>query len=116
MKRIILALIVVLLMLGAEVVAFSGSGQPASAQQPGAGLSLSNLGFGPLSGQMSSANFRLDWQVLASGGGVMNSASFRMDSTMGQPATGNTSSSNFKLHTGYWQEMYMAYLPAVMRP
>jgi hypothetical protein len=51
---------------------------------------------------ISSANYRIDWGVIAGGGGPASSASHTMRSTIGQAAIGPSSSANFQLGAGYW--------------
>ncbi|MCS7179351.1 MAG: hypothetical protein RML46_05905 [Anaerolineae bacterium] len=65
---------------------------------------------------MSSANFRISWDVVASGGGRMSSANFHLHTTIGQPAIGWKASANFSEHTGYWQIfLFRVFLPLVLR-
>jgi hypothetical protein len=72
---------------------------------------------------MSSANYRIDWGVIAGGGGPASSASHTMRSTIGQAAIGSSSSANFQLGAGYLYGVrapvppppYKIYLPIIVK-
>jgi hypothetical protein len=52
---------------------------------------------------MSSANFKLPWDVLSGGGGGRNSASYILGDTLGQPsAIGLSQSTDYRLGSGFW--------------
>ncbi|MCI0519539.1 MAG: hypothetical protein L0Z70_04710 [Chloroflexi bacterium] len=72
----------------------------------------------PLSalGAITSAHFRVDWAVLASGGGGLSSTHFQADTTLGQPSTGKKSSTHYKECTGFWCEfnrLMFLFLPLI---
>ncbi len=65
---------------------------------------------------MESANYAIDWDVMASGGGPMVSTSFAVNSTTGQAVTGFATSTGYRLGFGYWYiESYRVFLPLVIR-
>jgi hypothetical protein len=78
-------------------------GGQALAQEPitpsGSNLSA-DLGF--MQVQMGSDHFRLDWNVIGSGGGDMTSTHFQMSNTIGQPTVGAKSSDHYDLCDGFW--------------
>lgn len=103
-----LVLALAALLVGGVVVAFIGPLARAQASPAPGPLTV-----GPA---MSSANFRIEWDVVASGGGRMSSANFRLHTTIGQPAIGWKASANFREHTGYWQIfLFRVFLPLVLR-
>jgi hypothetical protein len=51
---------------------------------------------------MFSDNYRIDWDVIASGGGLASSASHTMRGTIGQAVVGAMDSANYRLGAGYW--------------
>jgi len=56
----------------------------------------------------ASANYRLPWSALASGG-PMQSAQYAMNSTLGQSSPiGHSASSSYRIGAGYW---YGAFRP-----
>jgi len=67
---------------------------------------------------ISSAHYRLNESVLASGGGTFSSPHFRMSATAGQPAVGRSSSANIRACSGFWCKLtglMKLYLPAIVR-
>jgi hypothetical protein len=55
---------------------------------------------------MSSANYKLPWDVLSGGGGERSSASYSLGDTLGQPsATGLSQSTNYRLESGFWHSI-----------
>jgi hypothetical protein len=52
---------------------------------------------------MSSASYKLPWDVLSGGGGGRNSSSYSLGDTLGQPsAIGLSESTNYRLGSGFW--------------
>jgi len=68
---------------------------------------------------MSSANYAIDWDVMASGGGPISSTSYSMNSTIGQAVIGSKSSTNYQLGSGYWpggvEYLLRVYLPIILK-
>ena len=67
---------------------------------------------------MCSADFCVDWRVLAGGIGPMESESFRLKSTLGQTMAGLFSGDTFELQAGFWAGVERggrAYIPAILR-
>ena len=69
---------------------------------------------------MSSANYRLDWYVVLTGGGggPTDSTNYAANFTIGQTAKGSSSSTNYAAGLGYWYGAaveYRIYLPLVMK-
>ena len=70
----------------------------------------------------SSANYKLEWNLIGGGGQRVSSNRFVVDGTAGQPAAGPPfpSSDNFVVSGGYWPGaspplFHKTYLPQVMR-
>jgi hypothetical protein len=69
---------------------------------------------------MSSANYRLDWYVLLTGGGggPTDSTNYAANFTVGQTAIGAADSTNYEAGLGYWYGAaggYEIYLPLILR-
>ncbi len=68
---------------------------------------------------MSSANYRLDWYVLLTGGGggPASSTNYQVNLTIGQTARGLSTSTNYQARLGYWYGLvgYKIYLPLVLK-
>ncbi len=48
--------------------------------------------------------YRIDWQVISSGGTESTSTNFALKGTVGQTVVGHGSSANYGLSNGFWQE------------
>lgn len=85
------------------LLALALMGGQALAQEPvpPAGSDLSTE-LGLMQVQMGSDHFRLDWNVIGSGGSDMTSSHFQMSSTTGQPTVGNKDSAHYDLCDGFW--------------
>jgi hypothetical protein len=73
---------------------------------------------GTLSTQMSSAHFRVDWDVIGCGGGTASSTHFILRSTIGQRFAVDDWSTGtyFGGRAGFWQTFrYSSYLPLLLR-
>ncbi len=53
--------------------------------------------------QMSSGNYKVQFDSVNFGGGLSSSTSYTQESTFGEIATGESSSANYNLHAGYQQ-------------
>lgn len=60
--------------------------------------------------QMSSTNYKVQFDSVNVGGGLSSSTNYRQESTVGEIATGEISSANYNIHAGYQQmnEVYLA--------
>lgn len=78
-------------------------------------LLLTMIGIGVLA--QTSADFNLEWHVLAGSGGPSASADYVVDGTAGQSLAGPPQSGGnaFVVNSGYWQESRAVYLPLVTR-
>jgi hypothetical protein len=65
--------------------------------------------------------FRLDWQVVASGGGSSAGGGFQIQGSIGQPAVSVLRGGAYVLRGGFWQgegsplPAYWGYLPVVLK-
>ncbi|MFZ3020017.1 MAG: hypothetical protein WA051_00660 [Minisyncoccia bacterium] len=59
--------------------------------------------------QMSSGNYKVQFDSVNFGGGLSTSTSYTQESTFGEVATGESSSTNYNIHAGY-QQMNEVYL------
>ena len=69
---------------------------------------------------MDSANYRLVWFTLLTGGGggPTSSTNYAVNFTVGQSVNGTTSSTNYESCLGYWcgnEGGHTVYLPLVLR-
>jgi hypothetical protein len=70
----------------------------------------------------SSANYAINWDVVAKGGNAMASTNYAIQSTNSQTAIGFADSDNYQMGAGYWYGFgpvepppHMIYLPVVFR-
>ncbi|MBN1484738.1 MAG: hypothetical protein JXA37_08445 [Chloroflexia bacterium] len=63
----------------------------------------------------SSANYALNWDVIAGGGNEMSSTHYAIKSTTGQSNIGLGTSSSYSLGAGYWygigERIFRAFIP-----
>ncbi|RMG96138.1 MAG: hypothetical protein D6706_10650 [Chloroflexi bacterium] len=68
---------------------------------------------------LSSTNFTLEWNVMATGGGTISSTNFQINSTIGQPTVGTAVSTNYEVRSGFWQnfldKLDNLFLPLIRR-
>ncbi len=70
----------------------------------------------------SSANYAINWDVVARGGSAMTSSHYAIQSTNSQTAIGYATSGHFRLGGGYWYgyadvlpPLQLIYLPVVLK-
>ena len=66
--------------------------------------------------EISSAHYKLNWNVTACGGGEIDSAHYTLNSTIGQPTIGTINSDHYEECTGYWCGLkdLLNFLPQIM--